>query len=486
MAEITWRNINAPDFTPVARLQESGANLINLGMGTINNTLGQYRDMQNINFNTQKERNTGNAINQLVSLGSLGDYDAAVQSGQFSPEQLQERFGAAVDTNAIAKQLSARRGDLIRDESGELSLAQAQREQAAQPLRDEILKYIAAGDMQSAANVYAANSDKLTGSTDLASMFMNQRNQDRQFALDNQRLALARAAANKKDSPSASAMKSAKTDAFGQYVQERWNQDIAAGRDPNERKSEFLKVANQYGIDAKDATSKIGDVENLFAKNMDIPAQAYDQVIKPIEGMIDDLSTAKDNQLKKDLNTLGVSSSAYEAVNLGGKNSDIKTKGDLINGLFNEGIFDNDKADIRNAAEAVLKENPNLSLDGVSHILKNSAQQGGIYFGNDVIKIDKDLAVKQAKQAKDIQSNPATMNRIKELENINNKRFSTDIRKLEDAKRNATLEVRRSMYTGQPIQPVNVPVPNYSDYNQGRYPVEEINDAVRFLLKSTQ
>ena len=52
MAQITWRNIDAPDLTGVARLQQVGTQGIRDAISGLLGTFDQQRQLSNLNFDT--------------------------------------------------------------------------------------------------------------------------------------------------------------------------------------------------------------------------------------------------------------------------------------------------------------------------------------------------------------------------------------------------------------------------------------------------
>ena len=68
MAQITWRNIDAPDLTGVARLQQVGAQGIRDAISGLLGTFDQQRQLSNLNFDTARTQNTAALQNELTGL----------------------------------------------------------------------------------------------------------------------------------------------------------------------------------------------------------------------------------------------------------------------------------------------------------------------------------------------------------------------------------------------------------------------------------
>ena len=191
MAQITWRNVDAPDLTGVARLQQSGAQSLRDALAGALGIITQNQALSNQNFNVARERNTADLQNQL--LGFTDPQALQDSAAQFSPDALRQQFGAAYDQGAINQTLATRPGQLRADLSGQIQLENQQKEQASQPYENQFYSLLASNPAQ-AEQFLRANEANFADSRQLYADLTNRRQQLEQAALQRAQLAESRAA----------------------------------------------------------------------------------------------------------------------------------------------------------------------------------------------------------------------------------------------------------------------------------------------------
>ncbi len=186
MAQITWRNVDAPDLTGVARLQQSGAQQLRDALNGALGIIGQNQDLSNRNFGIARERNTADLQNQLLA---FTDPQAFQENAiQFSPDALRAQFGAAYDQGAINQTLATRPGQLRSDLSGQIQLENQQKEQASQPFENQFYSLLAQNPNQ-AEQFLRQNEANFADSRQLYGDLTNRRQQIEANALQRAQLA---------------------------------------------------------------------------------------------------------------------------------------------------------------------------------------------------------------------------------------------------------------------------------------------------------
>ncbi len=94
MAEITWKNIAAPDLgTSVAATQAAGQNL-NRGFDAFKDVAEQQQNIEKQNYENTTKNNNQAISSRLQELGSLKDFNAANEEGAFNIAALKEQYGS--------------------------------------------------------------------------------------------------------------------------------------------------------------------------------------------------------------------------------------------------------------------------------------------------------------------------------------------------------------------------------------------------------
>jgi len=106
MAQITWRNVETPDFSSAAESQRLSQVMLNQGLGAIGTALDKYKE-------AGIQRAVGGEAQELAGLTTAAQLDAALSSGAISAESMQDPTFRA--------QVFARKQSLLENEQQRLS-----------------------------------------------------------------------------------------------------------------------------------------------------------------------------------------------------------------------------------------------------------------------------------------------------------------------------------------------------------------------------
>ncbi len=120
MAQITWRNVNTPNFGSANQLALAGQEQLTAGLDTLRGLAQEQTDLANTNYQTGVEQNTG-ALQQAINQATTQDELDAIDTTQ---------YGAQVDPSAIAASLGART-DTLNDRATEQEKIGIQRQKLA-------------------------------------------------------------------------------------------------------------------------------------------------------------------------------------------------------------------------------------------------------------------------------------------------------------------------------------------------------------------
>lgn len=110
---LTWKNITAPNNNGANRLGNLGANRINQGLSALSNLAFKQSDEIQDGIKKKGADATDALLNDIFSIGSVSEYDEAIQSGKFDLNSLDK----GVDATKIRNALESRDNELFKDES---------------------------------------------------------------------------------------------------------------------------------------------------------------------------------------------------------------------------------------------------------------------------------------------------------------------------------------------------------------------------------
>lgn len=375
MAQITWRNIDAPDLTGVARLQQSGSQMLRDALSGALGIISQNQNLSNQNFNVARERNTADLQNQL--LGFTNPQALQDNAAQFSPDALRQQFGAAYDQGAINQTLATRPGQIRSDLSGQIQLENLQKEQASQPYENQFYSLLAQNPAQ-AEQFLRQNEANFANSRQLYGDLTNRRQQIESANL--QRAQLAESRASRQEARADRVDARTQRENLNNYGKElnAWvlqNPDKPIG-------NKAAELQNKYGINPVTGNQITGAVQqNVQALGAPTPEQAV-----AISSAKNQLLTSVD-QFKQDATAevnaafagAGISTSLLDAV------EDKKTSADDVIDKWGKRLGDTgNAASYYQEAKAVLGD---VSPAVIDRVLQDSYDNNYIFDGGSFNKV---------------------------------------------------------------------------------------------------
>lgn len=360
MAQITWRNIDAPDLGGVARLQLAGNQSIRDAISGLLAPIQQNQQLSNTNFNTARTQNTADIQNQLLGFTDPSQLDAA--RADFNPDALRERFGAAVDQSAINQTLATRPGQLRQDLQGQIQLEQAQKEQASQPFENQFYSLLASNPNQ-AEQFLRANEANFADSRQLYGDLTNRRQQIEQMGLQRAQLAESRAArASANAERNAANKERSNLRSYGQELNQ-WVLD-------NPDKSPAAKAAElqkKYDINPVTGNQVAGAVAQNIA-TLGAPTPSQTAVIQNQSALIKEAADQYKADATQEVNAAFLSSGIDPTVfNL---QDDKKTSADDVIKSYQSRLSDPNEA--TEAYTRIKKSYPNATPATIGYIIEQS------------------------------------------------------------------------------------------------------------------
>ena len=169
---ITWKNVNGPSVNGISL--QSASKMITGGLDKLSSAAKDYAAGQADAWKQEQAANTDNVLAQIAGVQDMAQYDALKQS--LTPDALQQKFGAQVDTSKIFDALNARDNQLMTDQTDRYNYQQTLAEQAADPLRQKFQSLLGANDYKGAKSFLDANAGAIPNAGELYnSLETNQR-----------------------------------------------------------------------------------------------------------------------------------------------------------------------------------------------------------------------------------------------------------------------------------------------------------------------
>lgn len=391
MAQITWRNVDAPDLTGVARIGEVAGQNVRDALGRLVSLAGQQAAQDTANFGVARTQNTAALQNQL--LGIQDPTQLAAQSADYSPEALRAQYGAQYDQGAINQILQQRPQQLRQDLTSQIQLEGAQKAQASQPFENQFYSLLAQDPNQAEAFL-KQNQANFADTRQLFGDLTNRRNQIQQMALQQAQLGESRAARQAANAErTARAQESSNLRNYAQELNQ-WrldNPDKPVG-------AKAAELQKQFNINPVQGNQVTAAVETNFAQ--------LGKMTPEQQSAVNSLTTTNQvasEQFRQDalaevnarFASAGLSSSLIDAT------KDTKTSQDDVIDKWGKRLGDVGEATKQyNAAKSVLGDVPPAVIDNA---LQNSSQSNTITDGVNLGRIWSTSRVednaKQIKQA---------------------------------------------------------------------------------------
>ncbi len=160
----------------------AGGNQVQEGLDSLKNLAKGQGDVITQNQNNLTQNNTDAVMERIQALGSIDDYNAAVDSGEFSGATLREQFGGSIDTQAVRTALMGQDDNIRSEETQKYDYQSMMTERTEKPQIREFSAMIAGAQNRGqidAAREQIANSD-LTNTAPLLTALNGRQSQLRQ------------------------------------------------------------------------------------------------------------------------------------------------------------------------------------------------------------------------------------------------------------------------------------------------------------------
>ena len=390
MAQITWRNIDAPDLGGAARIMDVGSNNIRDAIQGVLGLSQQQANLSNLNFDTARTRNTADLQNSLLGINDPSQLDA--QRDQFAPEALRSQYGAAYDQNAINQLLQQRPQQLRQELTSQIQLTDLQKQQASQPYENQFYSLLASNPAQAEAFL-RQNEANFADSRQLYGDLTNRRQQIEQMGLQRAQLAESRAARG-----AANAERQAAAQERGNlrnYAQElnQWrldNPDKPIG-------AQAASLQKRYGINPVMGNQVTSAIQQNF-QTLGAPTAQQAGAIESATAQVQQAAAQSKEDATREVNATFLSSGIDPAfLNLQG---DTKTTGKDVIGTFRDRLSDPNES--TEAYTRVKKIYPNATPATIGYILEQSLQPNTF---TDGVSINFNTVESNAERARQTGSN---------------------------------------------------------------------------------
>lgn len=451
MAQITWRNIDAPDLTGVARLQQVGAQSIRDALSGLLAPIQRQQELSNINFNTARTQNTAALQNELLGFTDPASLEAARQ--QFAAENLRSRFGAAVDQSAINQILATRPGQLRQDISSQIQLENLQKEQASQPYENQFYSLLASNPNQAEAFL-RQNEANFANARQLYGDLTNRRQQLAELGLRQAQLAESRATRASANAE----RKLAAEERIGlrNYAQElnQWvldNPDKPIGA----KAAELQKKFNVNPVTGNQVATAVS--QNISTLGAPTPEQAT--IIQNQSVLNKEAADQYKQDAIQEVNAAFLSSGIDPTVfNL---QDDKKTKADDVIKSFQSRLSDPDEA--TEAYTRIKKKYPNATPATVGYIMEQSLSPNWF---TDGVSISFGTVERNAEQAKKTASNAAAKQALTDALRLVDKSQESLLKEANAPLIEFQRKLPRANISGTPVESFQPVVPDYSGQRQ--------------------
>lgn len=305
---ITWRNINAPDFSGSAAMMESGSQALQGGLDKLMQLGRDYQARQEQAWEKGTERNNNAILQDLLSAKTIDEYDG-IMGG------LKERvaaMGGQVDATDIMQRAIQGRADLQNRTKTDAEFADFQLREEWKPITTQVQSLIAANQHDKAAEVLRTSGiPEQLQSALWRSLEQDQQN-DQTFKLGVQQKQLGMAHTRQQMNQAATEFDWKKNDRLTiEAIKNQTNQinndidsGLQSGKDPSvvlldaERKAREWNAQNPNAPVDMDAIyerygKRFGDIERLNP----VQERALEQQTNEVAGYFDQTINSIDEQL---------------------------------------------------------------------------------------------------------------------------------------------------------------------------------------------
>ena len=146
---ITWRNINAPDFTGVARIMDSGGDALTAGLDKLTQTVQGIGQTNADNWDVRKQNNSDALLTRIAAARNMDEYNAL----QSEVPGMLDHYGAQVDRKAVMESLLGRKTAIQEGAMQDAKFADFETQQQWNPFSTQVKSLIAANKHDEALNL---------------------------------------------------------------------------------------------------------------------------------------------------------------------------------------------------------------------------------------------------------------------------------------------------------------------------------------------
>ena len=368
---ITWRNIENDSTRGAALLLETARRALNDGMGNFKGIVDSRNELNQQNWNTQKEVNTDQFLDRLAQYKTPEELAAAQAAGDL--QRLKAQFGAQIDHDAVRDAEAAAAEQLMRRITAQNQYVDDKTNRDARPDIDHFYDLVGQGRLKEAAQWKA---DKQLGvdESSLTNVLLDRNDKQFSQSMEKSRLALQQAQERRSQIDW--------DDKWSEINQKRsaidlGDQALANATDFASARTAFLASAKQKGL--RD------DVVNAGLENLQKTYQARTGLTPEQDAAISSnpeyLKLVKDAELNKEL----LGRNRYNDV----KNFHI-TPEEVIGNVFSRvpGEEDNTAAKIQDELKTFLTAHPSAKEINMGPVLEQALASAGI---NENFVVDDDL-----------------------------------------------------------------------------------------------
>lgn len=368
---ITWRNVNGDTTWGAADILEVARRAFNDGFGNFQDIVNSRNEVNQQNWDTQKEVNTDQFLDRLAQFKTPEELAAAQQSGQL--QALKAQFGGQIDRDAVRDAEAQQADVLMRRIATQNQYADDKTNRDARPLVDQFNSLIADNKLDEARKFLQSN---VLGTDESAFSNLILDRNDKQFSqsMEKSRLALQQAQEQRSQIDW--------NDKWSEINQRRsavdlGDQALANATDFASARTAYLQSAKQKGL--RD------DVVNLGLENLQKTYQARTGLTPEQDAAIsahpEYLKMVKDAELQKEL----LGRNRYNDV----KKFQVTTD-EAIGKVFKrvDGEEDNTASKIRDEIKTFLTAHPSAKEINLGPVLEQALVSAGI---NENMVFDDDL-----------------------------------------------------------------------------------------------
>jgi len=368
---ITWRNVNGDTTRDAAGILEVARRAFNDGFGNFQDIVNSRNEVNQQNWDTQKEVNTDQFLDRLAQFKTPEELAAAQQSGQL--QALKAQFGGQIDRDAVRDAEAQQADVLMRRIAAQNQYADDKTNRDARPLVDQFNSLIADNKLDEARKFLQSN---VLGTDESAFSNLILDRNDKQFSqsMERSRLALQQAQEQRSQIDW--------NDKWSEINQRRAAVDL--GDQAMANTTDFASARTAYLASAKEKGLR-DDVVNAGLENLQKTYQARTGLTPEQDAAIsanpEYLKMAKDAELQKEL----LGRNRYNDV----KNFQVTTD-EAIGKVFKrvDGEEDNTASKIRDEIKTFLTAYPSTKEINLGPVLEQALVSAGI---NENMFFDDDL-----------------------------------------------------------------------------------------------